>query len=245
MKNKKILWKIEELWKKYYVNHRVVHGSERESSIVKSILNLYKNNISIYSTDFQIVEKFNFKKTNNITHKDDYGEYFGLKKSQVLEKSGKLIYLFDNHNKILQSFLEYFESTKKSFDVVHVDAHDDNSLFKGEKINKLSIKDIGGYIGQTSISNFFDYVFSTGLINNVHRYTKSSDFKNFKKPKNPYILSLDIDIFGLEGCFVDIESKIKIIAEAWKYADVICIAMSPGFIDQKYAQNIVKVFVGD
>ena len=81
------------------------------------------------------------------------------------------------------------------------------------------------------------------FINKIHRYTKSTDFQEFKKPQNPYILSFDIDIFGPEGDFTDLESKIKIIAQAWQDAEVVCIATSPGFIDQNYAQNIIEIFI--
>ena len=293
--NQKILWKIEELWNKYYNNiyHsvQVCHPCKGENLTLchcepakqSQVLlkKLYKNNISIYNSDFYLVEEFNFEKSKKPVHCDDYGEYFGLEKSQVLEKDEKLIYLFDNHNKIIQSFLEYAEITGHSFDVVHIDAHDDAAVFPQEKPHTFELKNVQEYIEKTRISDFFDFLNSASyqvqndkqsirfpefkvngedregalgyvsgskvsnnkLIKNIHRYTKSTDFQKFKKPKNPYILSLDIDIFGPEGDFVDLESKIKIIAEAWQYADIVCIATSPGFIDQEFAQGAIEILV--
>ena len=363
--NQKILWKIEALWEKYYVSHcsefipefsdtlslwaRAKQVAYRQGDFVtviptkvgiQEIKNLYINSISIYNPDFHMVQKFHFEKSEKPVHYDEYGEYFGLKYSQVLEKDGKLVYLFDNHNKIIQPFLEYVEITKvgskasyHGFDVVHIDAHNDGAVFASQKPHHLELKNVQKYIQQTKISNFFDFLSglsSQGVerkrnracaeldsvkqshsvipakagiqkygsvtptkvgtqnqasavipakagiqgssmydidsnfrgndtendelnenkdnacndkfINNIHRYTKSTDFQEFKKPQNPYILSLDIDILGPEGDFTDLESKIKIIAQAWCYADVVCIATSPGFIDQDFAQKIIEIF---
>ena len=221
--------------------------------------NLYINNISIYNPDFHLVQEFNFSPSKKIVHRDSYGEYLGLNNSQVLFLDRKQIYLFDNHHKIIQAFLEYSEITGEGFDVVHIDAHNDDAVFPVEKPHQLEIRDVQKYIDQTLISDFFDFMSdaslqgedcaeldsvkqSQKLIKKIHRYTKSTDFKEFKKPKIPYIVSLDIDIFGPEGDFVDLESKVRIIAEAWSDADVVCIAMSPGFINRDYAQEIIKIF---
>ncbi len=305
----KKLWKIEELWKRYYglafrfpelgsgtiiskqkntcpasnVNLKDIRiennspfdfylakdsGDEARKShlpqlssesifLIEKIFSLYKNNISLYDSDFRIVETFSFEPSKKPVHRDEYGEYFGLRNSQVLEKDGKLIYLFDNHNKITQPFLEYVELIGRGFDVVHIDAHDDDAVFAGQKPQTLDLKKVQEYIAQTRISDFFDFlsqvrlpelisgskISNNKLIQNIHRYTKSSDFQEFKKPKNPYILSLDIDIFGPEGDFIDLASKVKIIAEAWQHADTVCIATSPGFIDQEYAQGIIEIFI--
>lgn len=231
----KILWKIESLWAKYK------RKSVRRIDFL--IDSLYENNISKHNNDFRFVENFYFNLSDNIVHSDEYGKYFGLKHSQVLKKSGRYIYLFDNHNKILQPFLEYYEITGKGFDVVHIDAHADDAVFPAEKPRHLDLEKVQGYIEQTRISDFFDFISQSKIIKKIHRYTISRDFAEFKKPENPYILSLDIDIFGPEGDFVDLESKVRIIAKAWAGAEVVCIAMSPGFINQDFAREVIKIFV--
>ncbi len=261
--NKKLLWKIEELWRKYSIN--ICHSeldseshselSLRETKQSKLLFEkLYKNNTSIHNSDFHVVKNFNFEKSDNFVHKDDNSQYYGLKNSQVAEIKGKLVYLFDNHNKILHPFLEYVTLTRGSlasscgFDVVHIDAHNDDAVFvehacqiDRKKPQKLELKNIQEYIHQTRISDFFDFLSESNFIEKIDRYIKSNDFEEFKKPKNPYILSLDIDIFGPEGDFTELESKVKIIAQAWQSADVVCIAMSPGFIDQNCAQKIIEI----
>ncbi len=265
MEFRKILWKIEELWNKYYF---IYHGELEEQFRVgiHIIKKLYKNGVSVHNSDFHLVDEFNFELSEKFIHSDEYGEYYGLKNSQVLEKDGKLVYLFDNHNKIIHPFLEYAEIREGGFEVVHIDAHDDAAVFPSGKPHHIELKKVQEYITQTRISDFFDFlagipffhpcarenpVYYSGksieqfykLIHNTYCYTKSTDFQNFKKPKKSYILSLDIDIFGPEGSFIDLESKIKTIAEAWYGAEVICIATSPGFIDQAYAQKIIEIFV--
>ncbi len=244
-RDKKILWKIEELWNKNYSPiFKVNFPTEK-------ITALYEQGVSRYNPHFHFVEEFVFRSSQNPVHSDAYGEYFGLEKSQLLKKNGKFIYLFDNHNKIIQPFLEYAEITGKGFDVVHIDAHDDDAVFAKQKPHHPSLQEVQNYIAQTRISDFFDFLslaFLRGekhipLIKNIYRYTKSSDFQEFKKPKESYLLSLDIDIFGPEGDFVDLESKIKIIAKAWRDAEVICIATSPGFINQDFAHYIINILL--
>ena len=39
------------------------------------------------------------------------------------------------------------------------------------------------------------------------------------------------------------KDKVRAIALAWGKADAVCIAMSPGFIDQEFAREIIEVFV--
>lgn len=281
--NHKVLWKIEELWNKYNTND-FFSGLISEFTLREKLAPFYKNNISIHNLDFHLVKEFNFNQSKNFIHLDDYGKYLGLEKSQVLEKEGKLIYLFDNHHKIIQPFLEYSEITCQGFNVVHIDAHNDDAVFTKQKPQTLELKKVQEYIKETRISDFFNFLSEVviptkkriqsrdscysrldpeshqikkqeilnqvqndnspcKLIKNIYRYTKSSDFESFKKPKNPYILSLDIDIFGPEGDFVDLESKVRIIADTWKHTNVICIAMSPGFIEQKFAQKIIEIFL--
>ena len=232
--NRKILWKIETLWEKYYTKG-IISGVD--------ILPLYDKDISSYNSDFRFVESFDFSESLEVIHEDSYGKYRGLLTSQVLKRDGKYIYLFDNHNKIMHPILEFAELKREKFDVVHIDAHDDDAVFSGIRPKVLTLGSIQESIHDTRISDFFDYMSETNVINNIHRYTRSVEYDKFVIPENSYILSLDIDIFGEEGDFIDIDSKVRIIADAWKHADCICIAMSPGFIDQKFAAALVSLFV--
>jgi hypothetical protein len=135
--------------------------------------------------------------------------------------------------------------------VVHIDAHPDDAEFEGEKKSELDINNTQKYISQTRISDFFDALSgvllggtkqSQYILGDIHRITHSDSLEFFLPPEEPYILSLDIDIFGPEGDFAELHDKVRAIALAWGSADAVCIAMSPGFIDQEFAQEIIKIF---
>lgn len=235
---KKILWKIEELWNKYYYS-----ASDSYSKDYSAILKNYKNNISKYNSDLRLTKEFDFSESDSVVHVDDYGKYKGLLSSQLLFKDKKPIYLFDNHNKIIHPLVELFESTGCHLNIVHIDAHPDNAKFLGLKQNKIHLENIKDLISQTRISDFFDALSKTNIINTIYPITHSDSFEFFLPPDKPYVLSLDIDIFGPEGSFCELKDKVRAIALAWKNADAICIATSPGFIDQKYARGIINIFI--
>ncbi len=233
--NQKKLWKIEEIWKRD-IEHKPNFWDF--SNIQKN----YKNGVSIYYKKFHQVDVFDFSLSQEPVFSDTYGSYRGLEKQQLIIKE-KPIYLFDNHNEIIYPLVELYENQKEqSFSVLHIDAHPDNALFQTIKPDRLALENISAFVSQTRISDFFDALSETLIIKDIQRVISSSDFKSFKTPKEPYVLSLDIDIFGPEGDFIDLETKLAVIKKAWGGAQAICIATSPGFIDQGFAKEIITVF---
>lgn len=230
----KILWKIASLWEQYSVH-------PEESSSYTIPYQDYPNGISRYHNDFRWVKKFNAKKSPSPVFSDEYGSYHGLRYSQVLCVGNKVVYIFDNHNKILFPLAEYYETTScGAIHVIHIDAHPDDAIFHGgDRVRALTRSQCSNIIQQTRVSDFFDAISETKLVSNIQRVVTSQDFHTFNVPRFPYVLSLDIDIFGTEGNFVDLETKVSVIAQAWKYADTIMIATSPGFIDQSFAYDII------
>jgi len=229
----KILWKIEELWRKYY-SPTVTRTIDVSTS--------YINGVSRYYGRFHRIEVFDFSPSQELVFTDDYGGYFGLDKCQVMNLSGKPVYLFDNHNEMLYPLVEINKVTGVVYDVVHIDAHPDDAGFVDNKPIALSLDTISEFISRTRISDFFDAISESNIISNIYRVTHSDSFEFFLPPEEPYILSLDIDIFGPEGGFCELEDRVRAIALAWSRADAVCIATSPGFIDQKYAQKIIEIF---
>lgn len=229
----KILWKIEELWQR------------DKEAISKTSYNVMENydeqGISRYYSRFHWVNEFNFTSSKYPVFEDDYGKYYGLEKCQVTKINGKLVYVFDNHNEIIFPLVEVFEKNKNSFSIIHIDAHPDDALFVGEKLNDISLEKTKEYITKTRISDFFDALSEYKRIKDIIRVCHSDTFNTFVVPQEPYILSLDIDIFGPEGNFVSLEDKIQVIRQAWNRAEVVCIATSPGFIDQDFAGEIIKI----
>ena len=222
---KKILWKISSLWT-ICSNPRKVLGKKED----------------LTSSYFSSVKTFDYQKSREPVFSDDYGQYFGLKESQVMRVDDKDIYLCDNHNKILVPLFHAYSSLKRPLHIVHIDAHRDDALFLKEKPKYFNEESLRYLLSETRISDFFDALSETGVIKTINRYTESESYLSDKEVSCD-VLSLDIDIFGPEGDFVDLESKIKTIARFWNKVPVVCIAMSPGFIDQDYAREIIKIFL--
>ncbi len=238
--NKKVVWKIESLWEKYFLTTLNKRLSDFQKVVSK---NYDVDGRSNYYSEYLLVNTFDFKQTEKPVFSDDYGEYCGLQNQQLCMSDGKPIYLCDNHNKMLLPFLEYYESYTKStpISILHIDAHADDAPFEAKKKKDISLVDLESFISQTRISDFFDALSETPIIARIQRVVDSQSFHYFEIPDEPYILSLDIDIFGDEGSFVDLETKVKVIAEAWLHADLVCIAMSPGFIHQNFAAEIIRI----
>lgn len=231
--NQKILWKIQSLWEQYY--------TPKEESVFQVEEN-YEEGVSRYYPRFHFVDEFVFNLSNSPVFIDNYGVYKGLQQLQVTKKDKKYWYLFDNHNEIIYPFVELYEARKQPLTIVHIDAHRDDAVFEGKKMSELSLSQSAEYITEARISDFFDALSETKIIQEVIRVTNSEEFNSFEVPKLPYIVSLDIDIFGKEGAFVDLQTKVEVIAQACSQAQAVCIAISPGFIDQDFAREITKIF---
>jgi len=149
--------------------------------------------------------------------------------------------LFDNHNIVLFPFIEVNDFFNTTSDIVHIDAHRDDAIFP-KTMQDLSFKNVQEAISVCRVSDYLDYAKKSKIIGDVHSITQSFEFENFQIPKKPYILNLDLDIFGEEGSCVFLEQKIQVIAETWAKSDAVCLATSPGFIDQDFAFNLVKIF---
>lgn len=253
----KLLWKIESLWSDYQRNPSwcVIAGERTVSQMIKdTFFSIDSYPASSSPTDsspanssttdgsfgFSLVSNFDFTPSINSVFSDDYGSYFGIAKSQVVLQDSKLVYLFDNHQKFLVPLFHLYQVLGRPVRVLHIDAHPDDALYQYEYPLSLDAVTLHNLLQNTRISDFFDAVSKTDVIAELTRITTSSGFADYSKA-NYDIVSLDIDIFGPEGDFTELERKIPVIADAWQSCPVISIATSPGFIDQKYAQEIIKI----
>lgn len=231
--NTKVLWNIQSLWEKFFSQEK------SDNHLSKRIKEQFFSSGS--DSGFSLVSSFSFHKSKEPIFSDDHGKYLGLATSQVIESKGKLIYLCDNHNKVLVPMYHLYSVLQKPIDIIHIDAHRDDALFPKEKPSEFNLENLTSLLEETRISDFFDSLSETKVVGSLDRFTDSPSFLNDEVQKS-HLLSLDIDIFGEEGAFVDTEEKVKTIASTWKQADVICIATSPGFINQDYAQKIIEIF---
>lgn len=244
-----------------------------ENFAVDEVRQNYKNGVSQFSENFFLVEKFSFEKSENPVFENSLNddrsgenkkEFFGLAKQQLMFINKKPVYLIDNHNKSLYPFLEISKILGENISIVHIDAHRDDAKFQDDYPVNIDWKNINWCLEKTRVSDYLDLGEKSGLIGEVFSITQSREFKNFleneqrglgrysrtgTQPLNtpdlstPYILNLDIDIFGPEGEAVDLELKIKTIVKAWSGATAIVIATSPGYISADNAEEIIEIFV--
>ena len=228
MKSKQYYWSIESIWEQYFQHQNIA---------------------DIKSTNCEI-EKFDFTASEKSVFLDEHGvPYKGLKKSPQKIQIHVPIYLVDNHHRVLSPFFEIFkapENKSKPLHVVHIDAHRDDAIYPNEidpKKNLLNNKDLKNIENQCRVCDYLNAGKRIGLIEKVYSVTQSSEFENFTPPSVPYVLNLDIDIYGPEGDAVFTKLKTNVIAQSWKHASAICIATSPGFIDADHAKRIIEIFI--
>ena len=245
--NEKVLWHIQSLWE--------------ESLCENAITNVPTQPWNQISRRFTHVETWNPYPSSQPVMSDEVGEYFGLSEDVLLfeHETGKPVYIFDNHHKALFAFLDTKENTGKVLPVVHIDAHPDDAR-SGYNGGIISTENIKQAYEQSRICDFLDTAGKGNLIRETMRVVTSAEFEKFTNPlpnplpclpagrprregEQPFILSLDIDIFGPEGGYIELDQKIKTIARAWQQATVITIATSPGFIDQEYAWKIIEIML--
>jgi len=218
------------------------------------------------SKNIVFIDEFNDYRTGEKENK-----FKGLEKQQLFFENSidnKPIYIIDNHNKAIFCFFEILNELKKinkeekvKLNLIHIDAHRDDAKFQYKYPQEVTWENINDFIKKTRVSDYIDFAQKTKIVNEVLNITQSFEFEyflnnkkfiNYKNKeeidiklfkKEPYILNLDIDIFGGEGTMVDNELKIKTILKAWDEAIGVVIAMSPGFILRKDAEDIIKILL--
>ena len=158
---------------------------------------------------------FEIKLSDKIAYVDDDGfGYEGLEKDYQFKIGGKNIYVFDNHHKAIFYLFKEFQKNKKVLDLLHIDAHRDDAIFRYEYPEKITEKNIQKIYQEARVSDYLDLLQKTKLIGKIFNITQSGEFENMDIPESDFILNLDIDIFGPDGEVVDLELKIKRIIEA-------------------------------
>ncbi len=229
--NQNIYQEIKSIWQQNFIN-------EKSHFDYSSLKKRYTDAHSI----FTLVNNFSPELSEESVFCDENNkQYKGLKQYELqFDECLKPIYLFDNHNVALFSFFELQKSTGNTFDVVHIDAHRDDAIFPNAVCKPLSYANIEKEMKKCRVSDYLDYAVRAGLIGNIFSVTQSFEFESFVVPEKPFLLNLDLDIFGEEGSCVDLDIKVRTIAKAWGKADAVVLATSPGFIDQRGVFEVIK-----
>ncbi len=157
------------------------------------------------------------------------------------------LYLFDNHNHAFYFWYEEFfkNNLTNSSLLIHIDEHSDLRIPENipEKINNL--EEAFNYTNfELNVWNYIIPAQKLWLIWDMIQIRNEYNLENIDYNKIDdfswtIILNIDLDFFEPELDYIDYNLKKKIILELCKKANVITVATSPFFINQKLA---IKVF---
>lgn len=156
------------------------------------------------------------------------------------------VYIFDNHN---HSFYFWHHERNKGnlaqqTALIHIDQHKDTRqprvfFTEEDSYNDQKLFNFTNEI--LNVGNFIPPAIKTGLISEVINIEseQSLDLPSKKIPKS-FILDIDIDFFSPEMDYIDSHKKMATIKRLLPLAQLITVATSPFFIDQKRAIQVVK-----
>jgi len=163
----------------------------------------------------------------------------------------------DNHNHALAFWWMEFQNKKKTclddeaYTLIHVDQHSDmNSSDELEDIvdNELWVKNFVNY--QCDVGSFIVPATELNIVNEI-KWVKSEfdlftfDVEEFKAGLDGKKLILDIDLdFWAPGMDIEkLDESFEKVKKMMKLADLVTIATSPYFLDQKLAIDLLyKLF---
>lgn len=157
--------------------------------------------------------------------------------------NGSSLFVFDNHNHAFAFWaLARIEGIlRKETVIVHVDQHKDTrrsaNLFPAEDL--VSQKAVEHYVNtQLNVGNFLPPALECGLAQTLFHIGDDYAIDHFDseaiREKN-VILDLDLDFFAPEMEYIDNKTKIEFIQSIAARADLITVATSPFFIEQRLA----------
>jgi uncharacterized protein YifN (PemK superfamily) len=146
--------------------------------------------------------------------------------------SGIPIFVCDNHNLVLEAW-QLLQNNPPT--LIHIDQHKDNAQIQCQPHDSIYCTRICDYIHYAQINRWIkpDYL----------AFVESRDLRNIEKLESikHALVNIDLDFFVKEMSLITIQEKIAIIAQAVEKAEMITIATSPGFIDQKEAIQLARL----
>ncbi len=239
-----LIWKISELLKKYHFQPRKV---ESDFSSIFSDQEILKESIgnnsflpgnnsltipAIISGNHDAIACGKQTVFREI-FTDEVEDFTGLENYVFgrTETTRTPIFVCDNHNQVLKAW-QLIKA--KQPQLIHIDQHKDDAIFKGNLDN----------IEATKICDYIDFAIQNEWIQPDYlSFTENRDLQKLDKLPNfkNHILNIDLDLFAPECTIISLEEKIEIIAESAKKCQLITLATSPGFIKQELACEIAKL----
>ncbi len=231
---------IEQLYRGFYLNSESANSQISNCQNPLRVAPIKKvNNYENLEIDY---EHFAFAEKNE-NWKLEY--FHGLKNFLRVEKSDfPPIFIFDNHNHAITFRYNIIYTKKiKNAELIHIDQHSDcwknkNHLELNWNENELE-KVFEFWNEKCNVWNFILPAIELWLINTVEQINTEYKLLNFQTDKNNIILDVDLDFrapeMGIEKHLKTIEKIKELISKS----NIVTIATSPYFLDQKVAISII------
>lgn len=159
------------------------------------------------------------------------------------------VYIVDNHNHVFYFWhhAAILGECASGLTLIHIDQHKDSRLPK-KLLDPSASKNLAALFEYTNkvlnVGNFIPAALHTGIISKVINITSQKEMEYFQIAEDKrYIIDLDLDFFAPEMDYIKPENKTQFIKKLLPKANLITIATSPFFIDQKLAINyLLKIF---
>jgi len=158
--------------------------------------------------------------------------------------SNKKITLFDNHNHAYFFWWKYMNKWTK-YTLIHIDEHSDMRDPWMYLDANPSMEQVFEYTNYTvNVWNYIipaihDWLIYEEVIQ-IRDSQSLEEYFDLDLETKQIILNLDLDFFEPALDFIDYELKKKVVLDAANKADIITVATSPFFIDQKRAIEVFK-----
>lgn len=169
----------------------------------------------------------------------------GLKQFIYLQKDGKDIFIFDNHNHAFFFWMAGLKAgkLKKGGALVHVDQHRDmrepETYFEWGAREEIEIEKVCQYTNfHLNVGNFIRPALKLGIFSTLEIIDSSTAFQ--REFSAGIVLDIDADIFAEEMNYIARDYKIARLRRYIAAADFITIASSPYFIQQESAIGSIR-----
>lgn len=170
--------------------------------------------------------------------------FVGLDQFVEIQQAEKKIYVMDNHNHALFFWGKEVlnGSVSKWISVVHIDQHSDLNIPKKSCKNiPLTLKNLFDYTNFVcNVGDFIVPAQERWLIGTVIQVRTEWILLDFIAPKEKFILDIDLDFWAPEMGIIEYKKTITMTKKLIQAANLITIATSPFFLDQKKALSILN-----
>lgn len=155
--------------------------------------------------------------------------------------------VFDNHNHALYFWYEAREQGRVApkSTLVHIDEHSDLWDNSNDIPKNPTLEDIFHFTNyECNVGNYIQPALRAGIIEKVLRIEDTIGMEKYasyeKREDESIILNLDLDFFAKELDYIPFEDKKRTILHFAHRANLITVATSPFFIDQKRAIDMFQ-----